>query len=83
MLKKKYDSIVKQYILSIIIFAYIYKQLNANSFNRPLEMYECIYYSFKSQTLMNTPDLHPVSNEAKLITSIQNAITVLAILYYS
>ena len=81
MLKKKYDLAIKQYIISIIVFAYIYKQLNVTAFNRPLEMYECVYFSFKNQFLMNVNDLYPSSEQAKMITCLQNFISVMIILY--
>ena len=80
MLKKKFDLITKQTILSILVFSYIYKQLNIDSFNKPINLYDCLYFSFKNQLFMDVDEIKPISDRAKIISCAQNYISFVIII---
>lgn len=66
----KYFDFIKNHILFIILFTFVYHWLSHQStehFGRPLNLFNSLYFSMITQTTIGYGDIVPVSDVAKVV----------------
>lgn len=63
---------LKKNVFLILLFAFIYNSLPQNSFNKPLNFYDSIYFSTITHTTLGYGDFYPESKLAKFLCGLQS-----------
>ena len=63
---------LKKNLFLILIFAMLYTSLPEGSFNKPLNLFDAVYFSTITHTTLGYGDFYPESKAAKFLCGVQS-----------